>query len=247
MNWLNITRSFVTQKWCYINLFYTRNKVVYIVCMWFNLVWFGLVGLDFRTAFREARVHHQHIIFISQNGNEHRDALQNRPDMRHRYILINKSAGAISNATPDDWCLMCNWRKSYPLMAIKYEYSYVALLRTNNSPKNMRSFLPLLVVARHGFLIRFECLFLVSMSFYHAHSIRFGPGLFLSFVAVAVAHVGQCLCIVYLCAICHFSQLQSSIQDKHFPDNATEKRELKSAVWLESIRNMKLTHTHKGH
>lgn len=37
------------------------------------------------------------------------------------YILINKSAGATRNAT-DDRCLIWNWRKSYPLMAIKHEY-----------------------------------------------------------------------------------------------------------------------------
>lgn len=150
-------------------ILHTQQSCLYSVyVVQFGLVWLAWIfGQTF-----VARVHHQHIIFISQNGNEHGDALQNRPDMRHRYILINKSAGAISNATPDDWCLMCNWRKSYPLMAIKYEYSYVALLRTNNSPKNMRSFLPHLVVVRHGFLIRFECLFLVSMSFYRAHSIR---------------------------------------------------------------------------
>lgn len=44
-----------------------------------------------------------------------------RWDVTQIHILINKSVGATLNAT-DDRCLTYNWRKSSPLMAIKYEY-----------------------------------------------------------------------------------------------------------------------------
>lgn len=72
------------------------------------------------------------------------------------YILINKSAGATRNAT-DDRCLIWNWRKSYPLMAIKHEYrmlhSWEAITSTKYVLLLFRFVLQLLLLLVDSFIL----------------------------------------------------------------------------------------------
>lgn len=117
---------------------------------------------------------------------------QTHDTQAHIYIriLINKSAGATCNAT-DDRCLIWNWRKSYPLIAIKHEYrmlhSWEAITSTKYVLLLFRFVLQLLLVVSGQFcFIPFfwplftesQCFGLINNprrlhSFFYIHSTRF--------------------------------------------------------------------------
>lgn len=125
---------------CYINLFSTF-KVVYVVTLllcqftiWMAWVSRAMVVMTMTmmmvvvllTASQSTR----NVVSIWPQHYSNSSGHYRHTNIRHtytctyihpQYTLINKSAGATWNAT-DDRCLIWNWRKSYPLIAIKYEY-----------------------------------------------------------------------------------------------------------------------------